>query len=69
MFLMVPDESEFSHRVPLVIGTCTMGRIINIIWDGTAAFLSEEYSGLHSRECGGSLIRRHQQVTPGSGCG
>ena len=31
VFLMVPDESEFSQRVPLVIGTCTIGRIINII--------------------------------------
>ena len=33
VFLMVPDESEFGHRVPLVIGTCTIGRIINIIWE------------------------------------
>ena len=31
MFLMVPDESEFGHRVPLVIGTCTIGWIINVI--------------------------------------
>ena len=31
VFLMVPDESEFSCRVPLVIGTCTIGWIINII--------------------------------------
>ena len=33
MFLVVPDESEFGQRVPLVIGTCTIGRIINIIWE------------------------------------
>ena len=33
MFLMVPDESEFGHRVPLVIGTSTIGRIINMIWE------------------------------------
>ena len=25
VFLMVPDESEFDRRVPLVIGTCTIG--------------------------------------------
>ena len=25
VFLMVPNESEFGHRVPLVIGTCTIG--------------------------------------------
>ena len=30
---MVPDESEFGQRVPLVIGTCTIGQIINIIWE------------------------------------
>ena len=33
VFLMVPDESEFGWRVPLVIGTCTIGRIINVIWE------------------------------------
>ena len=33
VFLMVPDESEFSQRVPLVIGTCTIGQKINIIWE------------------------------------
>ena len=31
VFLMVPDESEFSQYVPIVIGTCTLGRIINVI--------------------------------------
>ena len=30
-FLVVPSESEFGQRVPLVIGTCTIGRIINVI--------------------------------------
>ena len=33
VFLVVPDESEFGWRVPLVVGTCTIGRIINIIWE------------------------------------
>ena len=40
VFLVVPDESEFSHRVPLVIGTCTIGRIINIIWENEIDCLS-----------------------------
>ena len=40
VFLMVPDESEFSHRVPLVIGTCTIGRIINVIWESEIDHLS-----------------------------
>ena len=31
VFLVVPDESKFGHRVPLVIRTCTIGQIINII--------------------------------------
>ena len=31
VFLVAPDESEFGQRVPLVIGTCTIDRIINII--------------------------------------
>ena len=40
VFLVVPDESEFSHRVPLVIGTCTIGWIINIIWESEINHLS-----------------------------
>ena len=31
VFLVIPDESKFSCRAPLVIGTCTIGRIINVI--------------------------------------
>ena len=31
MFLMVSNESELSRRVPLIIGTCTIGWIINVI--------------------------------------
>ena len=40
VFLMVPDESEFSQRVPLVIGTCTIGRIINVIQESEIDHLS-----------------------------
>ena len=40
MFLMVPDESEFGHRVPLVLGTCTFGRIINVIQESEIDHLS-----------------------------
>ena len=40
VFLVVPDESEFSHRVPLVIGTCTIGRIINVIGESKIDHLS-----------------------------
>ena len=31
VFLMVPDESDFAQQVPIMIGTCTLGRIMNII--------------------------------------
>ena len=31
VFLVVPDESEFGRRVPLIVGTCMIGRIINVI--------------------------------------
>ena len=37
VFLMVSDESEFGHRVPLVIGTCMIG---NIIWESEIDHLS-----------------------------
>ena len=40
VFLVVPDESEFSHRVPLIIGTCTIGRIIKIIQESEIDLLS-----------------------------
>ena len=40
VFLVVPDESEFGWRVPLVIGTCTIGRIINVIWESEIDRLS-----------------------------
>ena len=31
VFLVVPDGSMFGKRVPLVIGTCTLVRVINVI--------------------------------------
>ena len=31
VFLLVPDGSAFGKRVPLVIGTCTLARVINVI--------------------------------------
>ena len=33
VFLVVPDESNFRRRVPLVVGTCTISRLINVIHD------------------------------------
>ena len=44
VFLVVPDESEFGCRVPLVIGTCTIGQIINIIWESEIDCLSTPWA-------------------------
>ena len=44
VFLMVPDNSEFGHRVPLVIGTCTIGRIINVIRESEIDCLSTPWA-------------------------
>ena len=40
VFLVVSDESEFGWRVPLVIGSCTIGWIINVIWESEIDCLS-----------------------------
>ena len=56
VLLVVPDESEFSWCVPIVIGTCTLGRIVNVIkeremdrlltyWDYGQSFLLTEPVG------------------------
>ena len=44
VFLMVPDESEFGHRVPLVTGAHTIGQIINIIWKSEIDCLSMSWA-------------------------
>ena len=44
VFLVVPDESEFRRRVPLVVGTCTIGRMINVIRESGIDHLSTLWS-------------------------
>ena len=44
VFFLVPDESKFSRRVPLVIGTCTIGWIINVIWESEIDHLSTPWA-------------------------
>ena len=41
---MVPDESGFGQRVPLAIGTCTIGRIINVIQESKIDHLSTPWA-------------------------
>ena len=44
VFLVVPDESEFSWHIPLVIGTCMLGRIVNVIKESELDQLSTSWA-------------------------
>ena len=44
VFLVMSDESEFSRHVPIVTGTCTMGRIINVIKESEMDRLSTPWA-------------------------
>ena len=61
VFLVVPDESEFGHRVPLVIGTCTIGRIINVIWESEIDPLSMPWATARMAQSEGTS-RGHQEM-------
>ena len=40
VFLVVPDESTFGKQVPLVIGTCNLVRVINVIKESKMDWIS-----------------------------
>ena len=44
LFLVVPNESQFFWRVPLMIGTCTLGRIVNVIKESELDRLSTSWA-------------------------
>ena len=44
VFLVVPDESEFSQHIPIMIGTCMLGRIINVIKESEMDRLSTPWA-------------------------
>ena len=44
VFLVVPNKSDFGWRVPLVVGTCTIGRMINIIQESEIDSLATPWS-------------------------
>ena len=44
VFLVVPNESDFGRRVPLVVGTCTIGRMINVIQESKIDSLAMPWS-------------------------
>ena len=48
IFLIVPDSSEFSKWVPLVIGTCTLGCVVNMIKESELDMLSPPWVVVHA---------------------
>ena len=44
VFLVVSDESEFSQHVPIIIGTCMLGRIVNVIKESEMDRLSTPWA-------------------------
>ena len=44
VFLVMSDESEFSQHVPIMIGTCTLERIINVIKESEMDRLSTPWA-------------------------
>ena len=65
VFLMVSDESEFGWRVPLVIGTCMIGWIINIIWESEIDHLSMPWATVRMAQLL-SCWKSTAVLTPGS---
>ena len=47
VFLVVPDESTFGKRVPIVIGTCTLARVINVIKESEMDRISTPWVTVH----------------------
>ena len=65
VFIVVPDESEFGSRVPLVIGTCTIGQIINIIQESEIDHLSMPWATVRMAQLL-SCQKSMAVLTPGS---
>ena len=47
VFLVVPDGLAFSKRVPLVIGTCTLGQVINVTKESELDQISTLWATAH----------------------
>ena len=48
IFLIIPNSSDFSKRVPLVIGTCTLGHMVNVIKESELDMLSPPWVVVHA---------------------
>ena len=47
VFLVIPDESAFGKRVLLVIGTCTLMQVINVIKESEMDRISTSWVTVH----------------------
>ena len=65
VLLVVPDESEFGQGVPLVIGTCMIGQIINVIWESEIDHLSMPWATVRMAQLL-SCRKSTAVLTPGS---
>ena len=48
IFLIVPNSSGFSKQVLLVIGTCTLGHLVNVIKESELDMLSPPWVVVHA---------------------
>ena len=48
IFLIVPNGSEFSKQLPLVIGTCTLSHMVNVIKESELDRLSPPWAVVHA---------------------
>ena len=72
VFLVVPDESDFGQRVPLVVGTCTISRLINVICESEIDSLATPWSTMRvarllSCRLGMAIPTSEGAETPGEG--
>ena len=63
IFLVVPDESEFSRHVSLIIGMCTLGKIVNVIKESELDQLSTSWVMVQASH----LLCWHGTAAPGVG--
>ena len=67
VFLVVPDESNFGKWVPIVLGTCTLVHVINVIKESE---MDLDFNTLgNSTPCAAVIAMRHDRETPSEGDG
>ena len=65
VFLVIPDKLESSRHVPLILGTCTLCRIVNVIKESEFDRLSTSWSTARTLR----LLSRWGMADLGSGAG